>query len=137
MSKNKSSSTQRKKQISKKNREVDNFMENFIKSNLRIINNDTIDNTRRLLFEIPIVSQTADRAYTISIDCQNTAPVIYCNCVSNFNPRAKRISNCKHVKLFLCQLLTSTKIDGEEGQQEGQQERQENTLASLMESINI
>ena len=133
MSKNKSYSTQRKKQISKKNREVDNFMENFVKSNLNIINNDAIANTMRLLFEIPIVSQTADRAYTISIDCQNTTPVIYCNCVSNFNPRVKRISNCKHVKLFLCQLLTSTKTDCEERQQE----REETTLSSLMESINI
>ena len=55
-----------------------------------------------------VFSMTSSREYKITINSVDRKPQIYCNCVSHFNPNATRISNCKHIKLFLCNLIDST-----------------------------
>ena len=95
------------KKTIKKKTEADVYLDyikngNFLKDfNNNLYVKDNINN-------FSVFSMTSSREYKITINSVDRKPQIYCNCVSHFNPNASRISNCKHIKLFLCNLIDST-----------------------------
>lgn len=95
------------KKTIKKKTEADVYLDyikngNFLKdSNNNLYVKDNINN-------FDVFSMTSSKEYKITINSVDRKPQIYCNCVSHFNPNASRISNCKHIKLFLCNLIDST-----------------------------